>query len=395
MSADFCTVHLKRGREKAILAGCPWVMRADVAEDSAVLTTPPGAPAAIVTQRGEWLGRGYVNPNSHIMARILTRGKEKIDPDWFERKLRTALEKRQRIFTQPFYRLVHSEGDGLPGLVVDRYGDIAVLQISTAGMEAMQEMLLAAIENILNPAVILLRNDIPARTLEGLAQGVHVIKGAAPARVEIEENGCRFFADLLHGQKTGWFYDQRENHALMAAMAAGNTVLDLFCHSGGFGIPAARAGAKMVTMVDRSALALDAAREAAQHNGVADRCQIVQDDAFVAMQRFVAEGALWDVVIADPPPFIKNRKDIAAGLKGYEKTARLAAQLTRPGGVLYLASCSHHAEKTAFRRAVQSGVAKAGRGARLIAQTGAAADHPVHPQLPQTNYLKSLIYNIL
>ncbi len=210
--------------------------------------------------------------------------------------------------------------------------------------------------------------------------------------MEVQENGCIYFADLLKGQKTGWFYDQRDNRKMIADMAKGKTVLDVYSHSGGFGLLAAKQGAAQVTMVDSSKLALDLARKAAAKNGVS--VEYIQGDAFAEMERLQREGKIFDIVLADPPPFVKSRKDIASGMKGYEKVARLAAALAAPGGLLFVASCSHHAGRSAFNKAVLDGVEKAGRRAEILKHTGASGDHPRHPKLPQSEYLKGLLLRL-
>lgn len=382
-------LRVKKGRESAVLAGNPWVSASMLVESSEQALAEPGELAALRTLRDEPLGTGYFNAGAAIPFRLLTRGREAIDAGFFRSRLEQALAKREALLNVPYYRLVHAEADGLPGLTVDRFGDLCVLQLSTAGMERLQPLLLEALEAVLKPRAIVLRGDIPAREREGLAREVRVIKGDVPPLVEVHENGCLYLADVLRGQKTGWFHDQRDNRKLLAGLSAGKTMLDVYSHSGGFGLLAARHGAK-VTLADSSALALDLAREAAGRGDV--ECDYLRGDAFEVMQAFARERRQFDVVMADPPAFVKTREHIANGMQGYERVTRLAAALVAPGGVLGVASCSHHATRPRFKAAVSAGLA--GRNHRMLAFTGAAPDHPVHPHLPQSEYLKALFLRL-
>jgi 23S rRNA (cytosine1962-C5)-methyltransferase len=291
----------------------------------------------------------------------------------------------------PYYRLVHSESDFLPGLLIDRFAGYFVVQVGTAGMDRLQPLWVEAIEQLFSPSSLILRNDIAVREREGLTQSVDVLHGTVPELVEVHEQGCIYLADLLRGQKTGWFYDQRDNRGMMADLAVGKTMVDVFSHSGGFGLRAAKAGAAHVTLVDSSKLALDLASQAARLNGVDRQLSYEQGDAFAVMERLAAQGKRYDVVIADPPAFVKHKRDMAAGMKGYEKVARLAAALVAPGGQLFVASCSHHAQRNKFNQAVKKGAKDAGFMGRTLKQTGAAPDHPLHPLLLQNEYLKGIL----
>ncbi len=280
----------------------------------------------------------------------------------------------------------------MPGLTIDRFDDVCVAQVTTSGMEALSAPMLAAIEAVLAPATIILRNDTPTRALEGLDSYVRAVKGEMPARLALEENGVRYFADLGHGQKTGWYFDQRENRAAMAALANGRSVLDAYCYAGGFALAAAKAGAREVVALDSSAPALALGEEAAAANKLSDRTEFVKADVFEELERLAAAGETFEVVIADPPPFVKARKDLEPGAKAYRKLARLAAAVTAPGGFLLLASCSHNMPPDRFALESAVGIARAGREAALLRQAGAAPDHPVHPMLLETAYLKTLVY---
>lgn len=384
------TLRLKKGSEKAALDGCPWVYGGQMVESSEQLLAEPGELAELRTSRNDLLGIGTFNANAPIAFRLLSAKKETIDSAFFCRKLEETLKRREKIFSAPYYRLAHAESDGLPGVVIDRFGSIIVMQVSTAGMERLLPQLLEALEHVIVPEAILLRNDIPAREAEGLTREVKILKGSVPAPAEVHENGIVYLADLQKGQKTGWFYDQRENRQQAANHCGGKTVLDVYSHSGGFGLLAAKSGAAQVMLVDSSATALELAAAAAKRNGVYKCCTFMQGDAFETMLKLAKEKRAFDVVLADPPAFVKTKEHIGSGMKGYEKVARLAAALTAPGGMLMAASCSHHATRPRFRQAVLSGLEQAGKSAKVLAFTGHAADHPVHPQLPQSEYLKAL-----
>jgi 23S rRNA (cytosine1962-C5)-methyltransferase len=289
----------------------------------------------------------------------------------------------------------------LPGLIVDRYGDIVVLQFNTAGMERARGDILAAVNAVLKPRLCVLRNDSPAREREGLSLGVEFVGGDAGGEMEseqvlaeVEENGVRYAVDLRHGQKTGWFFDQRENRRFVASLAKGRRVIDFYSHSGGFGVQAAAKGAASVTMVDRSSLALDLAMQSAQLNGAEAQCETIKGDCFSELGRLGKSEERYDVVIADPPAFVKSKKDLNAGGRGYRKLARLAAALVAPGGILFLASCSHNMAADLFLRHVADGLRDARRTGRVLRAAGADLDHPIHPNLPESAYLKTLTLQI-
>lgn len=374
-----------------VKGGYPWVFASDIRMSSALELAEPGTLVALADARGRGLGVGYYHPRAALACRILAHDpRVSVDAAFFRRRFAEALRKRETAFGVPYYRLVHSEGDFLPGLIVDRYGDVLVCQTTTAGMERLKPLWVPALRETLAPRAVVHRDDAPTRAREGLPLGVVVEGDLPPMPIPVEENGARYFADLLRGQKTGWFYDQRANRRHVAELAAGKTVLDLYAHTGGFGVAAAIFGAAHVTLADASASALALARQAAEKNGVAERCAFVEGDVFRLLPAWIAAGKTGDVVIADPPAFAKDKRNLAAGLRGYEKLARLCAGLVAPGGVLFIASCSHHAAPEAFRKAVEKGLA--GRSFRLLRKAGADTDHPAHPQLPENAYLKALTY---
>jgi 23S rRNA (cytosine1962-C5)-methyltransferase len=384
------TITLQPGRHKRAAAGHPWVYSNEVAMDAAAKGLSAGSLVTLRTAGGEPLGVATFNPHTLVSARILARDWSlRIDRGFFAERLEAALALRRRLYDEPFYRLVHAEADGVPGLVADRFGDVLVLQLNTAGMAQLETELLEASEAVLAPQAIVLRNDSAARALEGLGAEVRVAKGAVTHPVELRENGARFLADVIAGQKTGWFFDQRDNRRFVASLAKGARVLDLYSFTGGFAVAAAMAGADAVLALDRSEPALALAAQAAAVNGVSETCRFQRADIFDTLERLGAENERFDLVIADPPAFVKSKKDLGAGLRGYRKLARLAASLVAPGGVMFMASCSHNVEPTAFAEAVRRGLEDARRGGRILRSSGAAADHPIHPWLPESAYLKA------
>ena len=384
------TIRLKPKEGRRARAGAPWIFSNEIQMDAAAKALAPGSVVNIAFDDGQPLGTGYFNAKSLIALRLLDPAPDMvIGTGFFVRRIERALKLREAIYARPFYRLIHAEGDGLPGLTLDRFGDTVTVQTNTAGMETLIEPLLAALEKTFAPKNVILRNDAPARALEGLSDYVRAAKGEA-GRVSVEENGVQYFADLAEGQKTGWYYDQRDNRAFMAGLARAKSVLDAYSYTGGFGIAAAKAGAKEVICLDSSAPALALAEDSAAANGVAIKA--VKADVFEELERLAAAKETFDIVIADPPPFVRARKDLEPGAKAYRKLARLAAQVTAPGGFLLLASCSHNIPMERFAAECAAGLARAPRRATLIRQAGAGPDHPVHPQLPESAYLKALVY---
>lgn len=393
--ADRPVVSLQPDRQRRLQAGHPWAYSNEVQMTAAAKALPAGSLVTLATATGQPLGTALWNPKPLISARLIDRTAGiAVDADYLAAKLQRAVALRDLLFGRPYYRLVHAEADGLPGLVVDRFGDIVVAQLNSAGMAALEGPLMDAIERVLAPRAVVLRNDSPARETEGLETGVAVARGAIEGPIELEENGSRFLADLQAGQKTGWFFDQRDNRAAVAAVAAGRRVLDVFCYAGGFGVQAAVAGAESVSFVDRSKPALAIAMEAAALNCVDGVCGTVAAEGLHHLERLGEAGERFGVVVADPPAFVKSRKDLAAGIRAYRKMTRLAAALVQPGGFLFVASCSHNVEPGAFADEVRAGLARAGRGGRILRSAGAAADHPVHPFLPESAYLKALLLQL-
>jgi 23S rRNA (cytosine1962-C5)-methyltransferase len=384
-------VTLQPGGHRRAESGHPWIYSNEVQMDAAAKALPPGSLVTVKRADGRTLGVAMFNPHTLLAARLLDRDAARpIGRRFLLRRLERALKLREQLYRAPYYRLVHAEADGLPGLVADRFGPVVVVQSNAAGMEALQPLVVDALTTLLKPDAIVLRNDSPARTLEGLTQEVRVVLGQIDAPVTVEENGALFGADVTAGQKTGWFFDQRDNRAFVGGLARGARVVDLYCYSGGFAVQAARGGAASVLGIDRSEGALALAAAAAERNGVAALCEFRRAEVFAEAASLASAGERFDVVIADPPAFARSRRDVPAALRGYRKLARLAASLATPGGIVFLASCSHNVTPTDFAEAARRGLADAGRTGRVLREAGAGPDHPVHMALPESAYLKSL-----
>ncbi len=356
---------------------------------------PPGAPVRLEGDDGWRFGTFMFNAHSLIAARLLDRDPAAaIDAAFVRDRIASAAALRARVMDGPFHRLVHAEADRLPGLIVDRFGDVAVLQANAAGMDRLLPEIVAALTELLPLRAVVARNDSASRAHEGLPELVALLQGTDATSV-VEEGGVRFPVDPLGGQKTGFFLDQRPNRDRVAALAGGARVLDVFCHIGAFGLRCAAAGAAHVTLVDASAPALDQAGAAAAANGLGERVTARRGDAFDLLGALGDAGERFDLVICDPPAFAKSRKDQANGLRAYGRLARLAAPLVSPGGFLFIASCSHHAPPDLFAAVVAEGIFRGRREARLIFTGGAGPDHPVHPMLPESAYLKAQLLQLL
>jgi 23S rRNA (cytosine1962-C5)-methyltransferase len=385
------SVTLLAGRHRRAEAGHPWIFSNEVAMDAAAKALAPGSLVTLRRADGSPLGVAMFNPHTLLAARLLDRDTARpIGRRFLARRIGRALKLRERLFDKPYYRLVHAEADGLPGLVVDRFAAVLVVQSNAAGMARLEPAVLDALGELLSPDAIVLRNDSPARGLEGLESETRVAMGRLDGPVPIDENGAVFRADLLTGQKTGWFFDQRDNRRFLANLARGARVLDLYCFTGGFAVQAARGGATAVLGIDRSEPALALAIQAAELSGVGQTCSFRRGEAFAEAGALAAKDDRFEIVIADPPAFAKSRKEAPAALRGYRKLARLAASVTAGGGILFIASCSFHVGAAEFAEAVRRGLADAGRAGRILRVAGADADHPIHPALPETAYLKTL-----
>jgi len=395
-SRSLPVVRLKpKAEARAIRHGFPWVYSDELVTDRRTQGLAPGTLAVLEDGDRRALGLVTVNAKSKIICRMLDRDPGAvIDQSWFEARLRRALSLRDRLFDAPFYRLVHAEADGLPGVVIDRFGDVAVVQPNAAWAEAHLDVLVAALVAVTGVVSVVKNGSGRSRSLEGLAEEVAVVRGAVAGPVTVPMNGALYMADLLGGQKTGLFYDQRPNHAFAASLARDARVLDLFSHVGGFGLACLAAGAQSALAVDGSAPALALAAQGAAAMGVDSRFATRQGDAFDVLEALGAEGAQFDLVICDPPAFAPAKPALEAGLRAYERVARLAAPLVAPGGYLVLCSCSHAADLSAFRNACGRGIGRGGRRAQLIHTGFAGPDHPMLPQLAESGYLKALAFRL-
>jgi len=384
-------IVLGRGEEKRIRAGHPWIFSNEIREISG--DKNPGVTAEVYDAGGGFIGTGYYNARSLIAARLLARTRADIDTAGFYReRITRALAYRHAIYPgMTTYRAVYGEGDSLPGLVVDKYGDYLSVQFLTSGIDTRREILTAVLVEMFRPKGIVARNDAAVRVLEGLGEKVEVLYGDVTENMKMEEHGLSFRVDLLHGQKTGHFLDQKENHLVLRGLVQGKEVLDCFCYSGSWGIHAAAFGAARVTCVDISDRAIALARENASHNGLASIMECEAVDAFERLRSLKSEGKSFDVVVLDPPAFIKSRKVLKEGMKGYFTINRRAMELLRPGGHLITCSCSFHMEREMFRDLLASAAQQAGRQMRLVEVRSQAPDHPVLLAVPETEYLKCFV----
>ncbi|WP_298137034.1 class I SAM-dependent rRNA methyltransferase [Acidiferrobacter sp.] len=386
-------IQLRPREDRRLRAGHLWVFSNEIDCQATPLTAfEPGDPVRVQSAHGRCLGVGYVNPQSLISVRLMSGDPHAvIGRELLADRLRRALAWRERIYGLPFYRLVFAEADGLPGLVCDRYGDVLVAQFTTAGMERLKDDVISALEQVVRPKSILVRNDAPSRALEGLSSYVEAALGEPPDEVTVVEGSCRFRVALGAGQKTGWFYDQRPNRARLLPYVARARVLDLFSYVGGFGIQAAAHGAHHTTLVDASERALSYARANAADNGVAAHIATIHGDAFDVLRDLRAAGLRFDVVISDPPALIKRRKDYDAGLAAYQRLNEAALAVLNEEGVLLSASCSHHLERETLSRVVAQAAIRLRRGLQFVDEGGQGPDHPVHPAIPETAYLKTVV----
>lgn len=382
-------LRLQPGKDRRIREGYPWAFANELVIDQAARAIPPGALVRLADARGHALGIAGFNVHSLIAARVLARDPHRqIDRAFLAARITEAETWRARLVGGRHYRLIHAEADGLPGLVVDRYGDVLVVQANTATADRLLPDIVAVLQERYSPRAIVGRNDSAARHLEGLPTEVTLLAGEAPGRVEIEENGLTYLADPMGGQKTGWFFDLREPRALVARLARpGMRMLDLYCHTGAFALLAARAGAE-VSAIDRSKPALELAEAAAAAAGLTSACRFERRDATEALERLAKGGEQFDIVVADPPAFAKSRKDLSPALAAHRSLAEAAARRVVAGGLLFIACCAHHVPAAEFLAATAAGIAAAKRASRLVASGGAGPDHPVHPLLPESAYLK-------
>lgn len=397
MSGDIPALLLKKDQDKRLRSGHCWIYSNEIDVDKTPLKDlNPGEQIALLDHQEGFLGFGYVNPRSLIAVRILSRQQQHpINQSLISHRLNQALSLRQGYYSEPCYRLVFGEADGLPGLVVDRYGEYLVVQLNTAGMDSLREAVLGALDKTLRPKGILLRNDSPARELEGLERSIELGAGQMPELLELKEGGCRFLASPNEGQKTGWFYDQAANRSRLMPWVKGKRVLDIFSYSGAWGIRAAAAGASAVTLVDASAPALGLAREHAKLNVVSEKVTYLQGDAFELAAQLHKAKERFDLVLVDPPAFIKKRKDQRQGELAYRRINQAAMQLLTKDGLLVSSSCSHHLSGEGLLRTLNQAGRHLDRSLQLLEQGTQGPDHPIHPAMPETAYLKSFMLRVL
>jgi 23S rRNA (cytosine1962-C5)-methyltransferase len=378
------------GKERRVLAGHLWVYAGDLESDA--VDAAPGAVVDLYAANGRFCGRGFFNPHSKIRVRLLTHRPQPIDAAFWERRIKNAIALRQRVVSDTnAYRLIHGEGDLLPGLIVDRYADVLVMQTLSFGMDVHKELLADILLKETGAKAVYLRNDPPSRTLEGLPRWRGFLHGEGPTAFEIYEGNARFSTDIERGQKTGWFCDQRENRQAVARLAREAEVLDAFCHTGAFGVQAVLHGARSLLGLDASVEATALAGAHAALNSVADRCVFRTGDVFEELRRLERRGASYDLIILDPPAFAKSRQTLGQALTGYKEINRRALKLLRPQGILASCSCSHHVAQPDLWRTILEAAHDAHRHLRLIEARSQARDHPVLAAMPETQYLKCFI----
>ena len=385
-------LFLRRGADRRLRGGHLWVYSNEVDTARNPLGHFTAGDLVVVRDAsGGILGSAYMEPQALICGRVYAPGEAlNFDRELIERRLATALAGRQAAFEKPFYRLVYGDSDTLPGVVIDRFGDYLVVQCNNAAVERYREQLVAALVALLQPAGILLRGDSRLRREQGLAADAEVVHGELPEQVELEENGVRFLAPVFAGQKTGWFYDHRMSRARLAAWVAGRSVLDAYSYIGGWGIQAAAFGATEVTCLDSSAQALEGVEANAALNGLQERVTTLRGSAPETMSSLQQQGRSYDVVILDPPAFIQRKKDFKKGVTAYRRINELGLKLLNPGGLLVSASCSMHLSRADLMGAMQQAAVRAGCQLRVVEQGAQGPDHPIHPAIPETEYLKAV-----
>lgn len=390
-------LYLKKNEDKRLRKGHLWVFSNEVDTKKTPLDSfSAGDMVVVKDSTGKSMGSAYINPNTLVCARIIGRKpSQKMGTTFFTERISTALNFRDRLFPEkPFYRLIFGESDGLPGLVIDRFGSVLSVQITTAGIEKQKEFLISSLVELLAPEAIILKNDNSQRQLENLPQESEVIYGTLPEKLIIEENNVKFQLNAVDGQKTGWFYDHRDSRAKLAKLTEGLRVLDLFSYSGAWGIPAAVAGASEVTCVDSSDSALALAQSSAELNNVQDKMNFVRSDVFEFLKQARENKERYDVIVLDPPALVKRKKDFKAGYEAYRRLNHLALQVLSKNGILVSASCSHHLSKANLHEILRSSARHIDRYLVFFATGSQGPDHPVNPSIPETEYLKTYFCSV-
>lgn len=391
-------VTLKKGREKSVRNHHPWIFSGAIA--SYGKNIKPGDIARVVGHDGDFLAYGYCNPHSHIAVRLLDWNEGAIiDGSWWHEKIALSIERRRHLLSPETdsCRLVYSEADLLPGLIVDKYAEFLAVQFLTAGVSRFKAEIVEALSQLTRTAGVYERAELSMLKLEKLSATAGLIKGTPPPpNLQIKENGIAFEVDIMNGQKTGWYFDQRDNRRLVASLATGLEILDCFCYTGGFSITALKLGARRCTLVDSSAEHLDSARRNLRLNGISDgRVEIIKDDAFDRLRKMRDEKRTFDIVILDPPKFAPSRKDIRRATAGYKDINLLAMKLVKSGGYLVTFSCSAAIDPQIFRMIIAWAAADCGREVQIIGQLHQAPDHPILVSFPESEYLKGFICRIL
>lgn len=386
------TIRLKKDAERRIKAGHLWVFSNDIdSVQSPLKNYSSGEIIRVETAFGKSIAIGYINPQCLLCIRILTLNiHEEINTEFFIKKIVAAKSKRAELFSDNFCRMIFGESDRLPGVVIDQYNEIIVVQINTAGMENLKLLLIEAIQKIFNPKTILLKCDSSERKMEGLESYTEVLGNALPDVIDIKENNCLYHASLLTGQKTGWFFDHRFNRERIASYCNKKRVLDVFSYCGAFTIPCAKNNAREVIAIDRSQPALDLLMQNAALNSL-NNIKTICGDAFETMQKLIASGEKFDVIILDPPALIKRKKDVSVGEKMYQKLNEAALQLLNHNSILFSASCSMHLSRDDLLNCIRKAGVNTKKELSILEQCHQAADHPIHPAMIETNYLKGFI----
>lgn len=385
-------LRLNRHEERRLESGHLWIYSNEVnSRETPLKQFQPGEQVQVESHNGKFLGTAYVNPHSLICARIFSRELHPLDISLLKQRLEQALRLRKALFNEPFYRLVFGESDLLPGLVVDRFGGHLSVQLNSAGMEVLKQEIIEALKGLLTPESILLRNDSAMRQLEGLPQKIETAYGSSPKEVELLENGVRMLAPLHDGQKTGWFYDQRTNRAIIKPFAKGKRVLDVFSYVGSFAVQAAVFGAREVIAVDASRFALEIAEKNAVLNGVGNIFSGAEGDAFTVLKALRDEGERFDLVVVDPPAFIKRKKDHKEGIRAYQRINEAAMRLLKDDGLLLSASCSMHLQRDELMNVLRGAGRRLERHVQVLFEGRQGPDHPVHPAIAETCYLKAFL----
>ena len=399
-AAELPALRLKRNEDRRLHAGHLWIFSNEVDTQQTPLTKfKAGELVRVLAHNDRALGLAYVNPQSLISARVLETWKVP-DAAWLATRIRAALSLRERLYSRPYYRLVYGESDGLPGLVVDRYGSACVVQIGTAGMERLKPQIQDALSQVLHCEALLFKNDGSAREMEGLPSYVEAARGKIDDLAQVVEDGLEFRASLAEGQKTGWFFDQAANRrSLVKYIREGARVLDVFSYVGAWGVRAAHSGAREVLCVDSSAAALELASSNAERNGGkkleggkevdGGKLTTVRGDAFDVLEDLAKQRARFDVVVIDPPAFAKRKKDLPKALAAYKRLNQLAMQVINDDGILVSCSCSYHVSPADFQDAIAKAARALDKHLQILEIGGQAPDHPVHPAIPETRYLKA------